>query len=91
MNQLLLTIFMCVAGGAGAGFAAGKVMLTEGRDLLMDTFMGVGGGLAGGFIAGGHGQRFYGNLFYTGLAVVMGAATLTVLSRLFGGRREYGS
>lgn len=91
MNPLWWAILVCVLGGAGAGWVAGKVMSGEGRDLVMDVVMGLAGGLAGGFIAGAAGQRFHGSLIYTGLAAVMGSAALTILSRVFGGRREYGT
>jgi uncharacterized membrane protein YeaQ/YmgE (transglycosylase-associated protein family) len=77
--------------GAGTGFVASKIMSGEGHDLLMDTVMGAAGGVAGGFIAGGSGQRFQGNWLYTSLAAITGASALSILSRLFGGRREYSS
>jgi uncharacterized membrane protein YeaQ/YmgE (transglycosylase-associated protein family) len=91
MNPLLWTILVCVLGGAGTGWVSGKVMSGEGRDLVMDVVMGLAGGLAGGFIANAMGQRFHGNLLYTGLAAIVGSIALTILSRIFGGRREYGS
>ena len=91
MDQMLWMLLLVVIEGAGAGFVAGKIMSGEGRDLLMDTVMGVAGGVAGGFIAGASGQRFQGDLWYTSLAAITGAAALSILSRLFGGRREYGS
>ena len=91
MSPLLWAILVCVLGGAGAGWVSGKIMSGEGRDLVMDIVMGLAGGLAGGFIAGAAGQRFYRNLTYIGLAAIAGAVALSILSRVFGGRREYGS
>jgi uncharacterized membrane protein YeaQ/YmgE (transglycosylase-associated protein family) len=91
MNPLLWAILVNFLGGAGAGWVSGKIMSAEGRDLVMDAVMGLTGGLAGGFIAGAVGQGLHGNLFYTGLASIVGAVGLTVLSRAFRGRREYGS
>ena len=91
MDHLLWTLLLVVIEGAGAGWIAGKIMSGEGRDLLMDTVMGVAGGVAGGFIAGASGQRFEGDLAYTSLAAIVGAAALSILSRLYGGRQEYGS
>ena len=91
MTPLLWTILVCVLGGVGAGWASGKSMSGEGRDLVMDIVMGLAGGLAGGFIVGAAGQRFHGNLVYIGIAAIVGSAALTILSRVFGGRREYGT
>jgi uncharacterized membrane protein YeaQ/YmgE (transglycosylase-associated protein family) len=91
VNPLLWTILVCIIGGAGTGWVSGKIMSGEGRDLVMDVVMGLAGGLAGGFIVGATGQRFHGNLIYIGLAAIVGSAALTILSRVFGGRREYGS
>jgi uncharacterized membrane protein YeaQ/YmgE (transglycosylase-associated protein family) len=91
MNPLLWAILVCVLGGSAAGWVSGKIMSGEGRDLVMDVVMGLAGGLAGGFIAGATGQRFHGNLIYIGLAAIAGSVALTILSRAFGGRREYGS
>ena len=91
MDPGLWAVLVCVVAGAGAGWVSGKIMSGEGRDLVMDVVVGLAGGLAGGFIAGATGQRFHGNLIYTGLAAIVGSAALTILSRVFGGRREYGS
>jgi uncharacterized membrane protein YeaQ/YmgE (transglycosylase-associated protein family) len=91
MDPGLWAVLVCVVAGAGAGWVSGKIMSGEGRDLAMDVVVGLAGGLAGGFIAGATGQRFHGNLFYTGLASIVGSAALTILSRVFGGRPEYGS
>jgi uncharacterized membrane protein YeaQ/YmgE (transglycosylase-associated protein family) len=77
--------------GLAVGWVTGKIMRGEGRDLVMDTIMGGAGGAAGGFILGAVGQRFHDNLIYTSLAAILGAPILTVLSRFFSGRREYGS
>ena len=91
MDQLLWTLLLVAIEGAGAGFVASKIMSGEGRDLLMDTLMGLAGGVTGGFVAGGSGQRFQGDWLYTSLAAITGAAALRILSRVFGGRQEYGS
>lgn len=91
MDQLLWWLLLVGIEGAGAGFVASKIMSGEGRDLLMDTVMGLVGGAAGGFIAGANGQRFHGDWLYTSLAAIAGAAALSILSRVFGGRPEYGS
>lgn len=91
MNPLFWTILTCLIGGLGAGWVAGKIMSGEGRDMVMDVVMGLAGSLAAGFIVGAPGQRFYGNLIYIGIAAVVGSAGLTILSRVFGGRPEYGT
>ena len=91
MNLLSLNILVWVLGGAAAGWLAGKIMSGEGRDLVMDVVMGLAGGLAGGFITSAAGQRFHEQLIYTGPAAAAGAIALTVISRVFTGRREYGT
>jgi len=91
MPHLLWTVLLGVVEGAAGGWVAGKIMSGAGRDLVLDVVMGVAGGVAGGLIAGASGQRFHGNIVNTSLAAIAGAVTLTILSRLFGGRQEYGT
>lgn len=91
MHSLLWAVLACVIGGSVAGWVSGKIMSGEGRDLVMDVVMGAAGGLAGGFIVGAAGQVLHENLVFTSLAAIVGAVALTILSRVFGGRREYSS
>lgn len=55
----------------------------------MATVMGVAGAVAVGFIVNVAGLPVQGKMIYTNLAAIIGAAILTVLSRLATGRRGY--
>lgn len=85
--QLLLWII----DGLAAGWLTGKIMSSEGRDRVMDIVMGVAGGVAGGFLIDVAPFLVHGKMIYTTVGAILGALTLTVLSRYLGGRREYGS
>jgi uncharacterized membrane protein YeaQ/YmgE (transglycosylase-associated protein family) len=50
--------------------------------------MGSAGAVAGGFMFGGLHLLVRGQMIYTNLAALMGAISLTILARYFGGRRE---
>ena len=86
-----MQLLFWIVGGLAAGWLTGKIMSGEGRDLVMDTIMGVTGAVAGGFIVSVAGLPVQGRMIYTSLAAVAGAVILTVLTRLAGGRREYAS
>jgi uncharacterized membrane protein YeaQ/YmgE (transglycosylase-associated protein family) len=75
--------------GLVAGWVTGKRMADEGRDLLMDTIMGVAGGAGGGFLVSVAGLPVQGKMIYTNLAAILGAVLLTALSRVAIGRRGY--
>jgi uncharacterized membrane protein YeaQ/YmgE (transglycosylase-associated protein family) len=75
--------------GLVASWLTGKMMSDEGRDLLMDTIMGVTGAVAGGFIVSVAGLPVQGRMMYTNLAAILGAVVVTALSRVATGRRGY--
>ena len=77
--------------GAAAGWIAGKTMLSEGRDQVMDLVMGLAGGLGGGFIFSATRFQPQGKMIYTALAAMIGAVILTSLSRIVTGKLEYGA
>jgi uncharacterized membrane protein YeaQ/YmgE (transglycosylase-associated protein family) len=78
-----------IVDGLFAGWLTGKIMSGERRDLVMDTIMGVAGGVAAGFIVNVAGLPVQGKMIYTNLAAVLGAVILTALSRVVTGRRGY--
>jgi uncharacterized membrane protein YeaQ/YmgE (transglycosylase-associated protein family) len=45
-----MQLLFWIMDGLVASWLTGKMVSDQGRDLLMDTIMGVGGGVAGGFI-----------------------------------------
>jgi uncharacterized membrane protein YeaQ/YmgE (transglycosylase-associated protein family) len=85
--QLILWV-LC---GAAAGWLTGKLMLSEGRDHVMDLMMGLAGGVGGGFIFSATRFQPQGKMIYTAVAAVLGAIIVTTASRFFTGRREYGA
>lgn len=84
-----MQLLFWIADGVLAGWVAGKIMSSEGRDLVMDIVMGIAGGVAGGFIVVAAGLPFLGRMIFTNLAALTGAVIMTVLTRILGGRREY--
>jgi len=78
-----------IMDGLVAGWLTGKIISGERRDLLMDTIMGVAGGVAAGFIVNTAAFPIHGKMIYTNLAAIIGAVILTALSRVATGRRGY--
>ena len=72
--------------GAVVGWGAGRVFQGNGYGPLMDTLLGIGGGIVGGFltrIAGFDGT------IVASLVAMLGAALLTALVAYTNGRRAY--
>lgn len=84
-----MQLFFWIMDGLVAGWLAGTIMSGERRELLMATAMGVAGGVAAGFIVNVARSTVQGKMIYTNLAAVIGAVILTMLSRVFTGRRGY--
>ena len=84
-----MQLLFWIMDGLVAGWLTGRIMSGERRELLMATVMGVAGAVAVGFIVNVAGLPVQGKMIYTNLAAVIGAAILTVLSRLATGRRGY--
>jgi len=75
--------------GAVVGWGAGRVLEGNGYGPLMDTLLGIGGGIVGGFLTRVAGFDGYGGTIVTSLVVMVGAALLTVLAAYANGRRVY--
>lgn len=86
-----MQLFFWVLDGLVGGWITGKIMSSEGRDLVMDIVMGISGGAAGGFIVGAMHPAVQGKMIFTNVAALVGAVILTFLTRIIGGRREYSS
>jgi uncharacterized membrane protein YeaQ/YmgE (transglycosylase-associated protein family) len=86
-----MQILLWAISGLVAGWVTGKFMLSEGRDQLMDLVMGIAGGVGGGFLLDLTTFHVGGRMIFTSLAAVLGAVSLTVISRYVIGRREFGS
>jgi uncharacterized membrane protein YeaQ/YmgE (transglycosylase-associated protein family) len=87
----MLLILYWVIGGAAVGWLVGKIMSSEGRDYVMDIVMGVAGAVGGAFLFSAAHILVQGQMIYTMLAAIVGAAMLTMLTRCLGGRQEYGA
>jgi uncharacterized membrane protein YeaQ/YmgE (transglycosylase-associated protein family) len=86
-----MQLFFWIAGGLLAGWVTGKVMGSQGRDVVMDLVMGLAGAVAGGFVVSAMGLPVQGAMIFTDLAAIAGGVILTALARIIGGRREYAS
>ena len=75
--------------GALVGWGAGRVFQGNGYGPLMDTLMGIGGGIVGGFLSRSAGFGGYGGTIITTLVVMVGAVLLTALAAYINGRRIY--
>lgn len=76
--------------GLLTGWFMAKVMVSEGRDHVMDFVMGLGGGIAGGFLFSASRFGAHANLLYGSVSAIIGAIILTSTARFVFGRREYG-
>jgi uncharacterized membrane protein YeaQ/YmgE (transglycosylase-associated protein family) len=86
-----MQLLLWMLDGVVASWLTGKLMVREGRDLMMDTVMGAAGGIAGGFLFTAAHILVRGAMIYTNLCALMGAVVLTLLSQQFGGRRQFSS
>jgi uncharacterized membrane protein YeaQ/YmgE (transglycosylase-associated protein family) len=86
-----MQILLWVVEGVSVGWIAGKMMAGIGRDLVMDTVMGMAGALAGGFIVNTFNFVNHGKMIYASLAAIIGAIIFTVATRFISGRRESGA
>jgi uncharacterized membrane protein YeaQ/YmgE (transglycosylase-associated protein family) len=79
--------------GAVVGWGSGKVFRGNGEGYgygpLMDTLLGVGGGIVGGFAMSFAGLGGYGGTIITTVVAMVGAALLTMLASFVNGRRIY--
>jgi uncharacterized membrane protein YeaQ/YmgE (transglycosylase-associated protein family) len=65
-----MQLFLWIIDGLVVGWLTGKIMSGEEPDLLMDTIMGVAGGVAGEFSVNAAGLHFRGKMFHMNLAAV---------------------
>jgi uncharacterized membrane protein YeaQ/YmgE (transglycosylase-associated protein family) len=72
--------------GAVIGWGAGRVFQGNGHGPLMDTLMGIGGGIVGGFAMSSVGLGGYSGAIITSLVAMVGVVLLTVLAAYINGR-----
>jgi uncharacterized membrane protein YeaQ/YmgE (transglycosylase-associated protein family) len=90
-KSIMLLLLTWIIVGVTAGLLMGKIMLSEGRDYVMDIVMGLAGAIGGGFLFSTMHFLVQSKMLYTSLAAIWGAVVLTMLARYVGGRREYGA
>ena len=74
--------------GAVVGWGTGRVFQGNGYGPLMDTLMGIGGGIVGGFAMNSVDLSGYGGTIVTSFVAMVGAVLLTVLTAAYvNGRR----
>jgi uncharacterized membrane protein YeaQ/YmgE (transglycosylase-associated protein family) len=88
-EKKFMPLLFWIVDGLVASWLTGKMMSDQGRELLMDTIMGLTGAVAGGFIVSVAGLPVQGRMIYTNLAAVLGAVILAALSRVATRRRGY--
>jgi uncharacterized membrane protein YeaQ/YmgE (transglycosylase-associated protein family) len=86
----MVLLFWIMDGLAASGLT-GQIMSREGHDQFMEIAMGVAGAVTGGLLLRSAHSVVQGMMIYTNLAAILGAVTVTVLSRYVGARREYGA
>jgi uncharacterized membrane protein YeaQ/YmgE (transglycosylase-associated protein family) len=72
--------------GAVIGWGAGRVFQGNGHGPLMDTLMGIGGGIVGRFAMSSVGLGGYSGAIITSLVAMVGVVLLTVLAAYINGR-----
>jgi len=82
-------LFAWIVIGAVVGWGAGRALEGNGYGPLMDTLLGIGGGIVGGFLTRVAGFDGDGGTIVTSLVAMLGAALLTVLAAYVNGRRVY--
>jgi len=75
--------------GAVVGWGAGRVFQGNGYGPLLDTLMGIGGGVVGGFVMSFAVLGGYRGTIIITLVAMVGAVLLTVLAAYVNGRRLY--
>jgi uncharacterized membrane protein YeaQ/YmgE (transglycosylase-associated protein family) len=74
--------------GSLAGWATGKMMKSSAFGWARDIPIGIAGAMIGGFVMRGFGFSAQGASFYAILVAIMSAMLLTLIVRLFLGRKS---
>jgi len=82
-------LFAWIVIGAVVGWGAGRVFQGNGYGPLMDTLMGIGGGIVGGFAMSSVGLGGSGGRILTTIVAMVGAVLFTVLAAYVNGRRIF--
>jgi uncharacterized membrane protein YeaQ/YmgE (transglycosylase-associated protein family) len=82
-------VLLWIVDGLVTGWLTGKILAGDGYDLLMDTIMGIGGGVAGGLFVSAATLPVQSKMIYANLTAVLGTLILTASNRYFTGRRQY--
>ena len=86
-----MELFFWVVMGVVAGWIARMGMLSQGRDRILDIVLGIVGAIGGGFLLTAAHPSAEGRMIYTSLAAILGAISLTVLSRYLTAKLAYDS
>jgi uncharacterized membrane protein YeaQ/YmgE (transglycosylase-associated protein family) len=86
-----MLLLFWIMDALAASWLTGRLMSREARDQFMEIAMAVAGGVTGGLLLSSARFTVQGRMVYTNLAAILGAVTVTVLSRYVGARREYGA
>ena len=82
-----MVIIWWIIVGLIAGWITGKIMKGSGYGAIGDIIIGIIGAIIGGFIMRAAGFAGRGGMIYTIIVAVIGAAILTLIIRLFTGRK----
>ena len=81
-------ILWWIVMGSLAGWVTGKMMNSSAFGWVKDISSGIAGAIIGGFVMRGFGFSAQGGSFYAILVATMGAALLTLVVRVFLGRKN---
>lgn len=82
-----MVIIWWIIVGLIAGWITGKIMKGSGYGAIGDIIIGIIGAIIGGFIMRAAGFAGRGGMIYTIIVAVIGAVILTLIIRLFTGRK----
>lgn len=82
-----MVIIWWIIVGLIAGWITGKLMKGSGYGAIGDIIVGIIGAIIGGFIMRAAGFSGQGGMIYTIIVAIIGAVILTLIIRLFTGRK----
>lgn len=82
-----MQLVLWVVEGLAAGWIAGRMLSGIGRDLMLDSVIGMAGAIVGGFFMNAFGFFGQGQMIYSNLTAILGAIVFSVTARLISGKR----
>lgn len=83
-----MQVLLWAVEGVAIGCITGKMMAGIRRDLVLDSVMGMAGGIGGAFIVNSFGFFGQAKMISTDLATIVGAIVITAATRFISGSRD---